>query len=108
MYVYEIYTQILLQYTRDTMLSYKTDDMPHVQNKPKQYNVNTGLITVTSLQLDCPFFPKAMLLVFVQISPLVNRGMQQIPPNSVVLDVAYQILDVIKDQKDLFHNNLLV
>ena len=30
--------------------------------------------------LDCPFLPEARCFIFVQISRLVNKGMQQIPP----------------------------
>ncbi len=42
-------------------------------------NVNTGLINPP--QLDSPFLPEVWFFVFVQISTLVNRGMQQTPPN---------------------------
>ena len=54
----------------------------HFTKPGKKYavfdNVNTGLINHP--QLDSPFLPEASFFVFVQISPLVNRGMQQIPP----------------------------
>ena len=46
------------------------------------YNVNEGLINHP--RLDCTFLPEARFFVFVQISPLLNKGMQQIPPQLVI------------------------
>ena len=42
-------------------------------------NVHAGLIFPP--QLDSPFLPEAMFLVFVLISPPINKDLQSIPPN---------------------------
>ena len=56
----------------------------YLVNMLKLYNIyiyNVNEVLINHPQWDCIFLPEARFFVFVQISPLVNKGMQQIPPN---------------------------